>query len=61
MSEPGFTWDAAKNETNIAKHGIDFQRAALIFKGDIVEAVDDREDYGEVRIVALGLIGLTVS
>jgi uncharacterized DUF497 family protein len=55
-----FEWDERKNGSNVAKHGIDFQRAALIFKDATLERVDDREDYGELRIVALGLVGLDV-
>ena len=35
-------------------------RAALIFENEIVETTDDREDYGELRYVALGHVGATV-
>jgi uncharacterized DUF497 family protein len=28
-----FEWDEAKRETNIAKHGLDFIRARLVFDG----------------------------
>lgn len=60
MDELVFEWDELKNEANLAKHGIDFHRAALIFKSAIVERVDDREEYGEQRSVALGVVGLDV-
>lgn len=32
--------------------GFDF--AALVFEGPTLEAVDDRRDYGEVRVQAIG-------
>ena len=60
MNELRFTWDSDKNDTNIVKHGIDFQRVALVFKGEIVERIDDRRDYGELRMIALGQLNLTV-
>ncbi|MEN9896171.1 MAG: hypothetical protein RIR97_2023 [Pseudomonadota bacterium] len=60
MSEIAFEWDERKNRRNIQKHGIDFNRAALIFRGPVVERVDDREDYGEERLIALGLVGQDV-
>ena len=37
-------------------HGIAFQEAARIFDGPTVERTDDRHDYGEVRIYAIGLV-----
>ena len=49
-----FEWDAEKEVTNVAKHGIDFVQASQIFKGCILERVDTRKDYGEERIIALG-------
>ena len=52
-----FEWDEAKRKRNLAKHGIDFRDAHLIFDGPLVTVEDDREDYGELRFVALGLLG----
>ena len=57
MAELSFEWDEEKNAANIKNHGIDFLDASLIFENPIIEAVDDREDYGEVRHIALGLSG----
>jgi len=57
MAELSFEWDDEKNAANIRNHGIDFLDAALIFENPILEALDDREDYGELRYVALGLSG----
>jgi uncharacterized DUF497 family protein len=51
-----YTWDAAKNAANIRKHGISFERAIRVFDGPTVEQIDDRYDYGETRIRAVGLI-----
>ncbi|HEU0022788.1 MAG TPA: BrnT family toxin [Dehalococcoidia bacterium] len=50
-----FEWDEAKNERNIAQHHIDFVEAKLSFEGNVLAFVDDRRDYGETRIVAIGL------
>ncbi|HTW30595.1 MAG TPA: BrnT family toxin [Candidatus Sulfotelmatobacter sp.] len=57
MAELDFEWDEAKNAANIKNHGIDFLDAALIFENPTIEAIDDREDYGEIRYNALGLSG----
>jgi hypothetical protein len=57
-----FTWDEKKRKLNRAKHGIDFHDAAIIFDGPLVTVEDTREDYGELRYVALGLLaGVVVS
>jgi uncharacterized protein len=50
----GFEWDEAKNKENIAKHSIDFADTARIFEQPMVVRLDDREDYGEERWIALG-------
>jgi uncharacterized DUF497 family protein len=50
-----FSWDAQKSEANLAARGFDFEFASLIFDGPTLERVDDRADYGEPRIVAVGL------
>ncbi|MFZ3234710.1 MAG: BrnT family toxin [Stellaceae bacterium] len=51
-----FEWDHDKNTRNIAKHGIDFTTASLIWRGPIYERVDDRRVYGETRLQAFGLV-----
>jgi uncharacterized DUF497 family protein len=50
-----FSWDARKSAANLAQRGFDFAFASLIFDGPTLERVDDREDYGESRIIAIGL------
>lgn len=51
-----FEWDENKNETNIIKHGFDFVDAPRIFRMPMLFWLDDREDYGEDRWVALGML-----
>ena len=54
----GVEWREAKRRQNILERGVDFADAALIFEheDEAVEAVDEREDYGEVRYRALGRV-----
>ncbi len=51
-----FAWKPEKNRINVRRHGVAFQDAARIFDGPTVERVDDRFDYGETRIYAIGLV-----
>jgi uncharacterized DUF497 family protein len=60
VADLSFEWDEEKNAANIQNHGIDFLDAALIFEYPMIEAIDDRADYGEVRYIAFGLSGETV-
>ena len=58
-----FEWDAAKSTRNLALRGFDFAFASLVFDATYVEFDDTRRDYGERRVIALGLadgIPLTV-
>lgn len=50
-----FSWDARKSATNLAQRGFDFAFASLVFDGPTLERADDRADYGERRIIAIGL------
>ncbi|MFM6062888.1 MAG: BrnT family toxin [Microcystis panniformis] len=52
-----FEWDDQKNNINIEKHGIDFDFAKEIFSGVWISKPDNRRDYGEERLIALGLLG----
>lgn len=47
-----FEWDDAKNESNVAKHGIDFDDAIAIFERPTLVAPSERG--GEARWIALG-------
>lgn len=52
-----FEWDDDKAEANNTKHGIPFDLAVRVFDDPFrFEIEDDRFDYGEERIIALGLI-----
>ena len=55
-----FEWDEEKARTNLAKHRVSFLSAAAIFANEIMERIDDREDYGEVRWIALGRVDAEV-
>ena len=50
-----FEWNESKREMNRVKHGVDFLDAALIFEGSVLTRIDDRQDYGEVREISLGM------
>jgi uncharacterized DUF497 family protein len=50
-------FDSAKDRANVAKHGVSLQAAEEFDWATALEREDDRFDYGEVRFVALGLIG----
>ena len=57
-----YTWDTAKNRANVKRHKIAFEDAQRIFEGPTVERVDDRFDYGEIRVYAIGLVnGLEIT
>ncbi len=51
-----YEWDETKNAINIAKHGVSFRLARRIFDGPVLTARDDREDYGEVREISIGVV-----
>ena len=55
-----FEWDEAKHERNSALRGIGFDHGAMIFEGRVVERLDDRQNYGEVRIRAVGVCGTQI-
>jgi len=51
-----YIWDPKKNRHNIANHGIAFSDAIRIFEGATLEKVDDRFEYYEIRVYAIGLV-----
>jgi uncharacterized protein len=55
-----FEWDESKARSNLEKHKVSFLTAVAIFLNERLERVDDREDYGEVRWIALGRAGSEV-
>ena len=52
----GFEWDEEKRLSNIEYHQVDFRVAVRIFRNPVIEAPDEREDYGEVRIRGTGSV-----
>jgi uncharacterized DUF497 family protein len=50
-----FIWDPRKSEANLAQRGFDFAFATLAFDGPTLERDDQRADYGERRVIAVGL------
>ena len=51
-----FEWDAAKNRSNIRKHGFDLSDAAETFQGALLVRPDTREECGESRWIGIGMI-----
>lgn len=51
-----FEWDEAKRLANIAKHGLDFRDADLLFEADFLRA-PARTAGDERREMCVGLIG----
>lgn len=52
------TYDPAKNEANIAKHGVALSEAASIEWESALVWRDERRDYGEPRCCAIGYIDM---
>jgi len=51
-----FEWDEAKARINQETHRVSFLTAAAIFLNERLERIDDREEYGELRWIALGRV-----
>jgi len=51
-----FFFDRAKDRINKRKHGISLSRASEFDFDAAMFVVDDRQDYGEVRIRAIGFL-----
>ena len=49
-----FEWDEAKSGANFRRRGFDFAYAARIFDRPTLEMEDERAEYGERRIRAIG-------
>jgi uncharacterized DUF497 family protein len=50
-----FDWDERKNESNLRKHGIDFNTASLVFDDPVHLPTLDREIDGEQRWQTIGM------
>ncbi len=50
-----FTWDPAKAEANVAKHGISFEEAATTWLDPLaIERFDEEHSHGEDRWLRIG-------
>jgi hypothetical protein len=56
LDHTAFSWDEAKSAHCAATRGFDFIFAARLFQGPVLERLDDRRDYGEARVQAIGRI-----
>lgn len=50
-----FSWDDAKSQTNLRKHGIGFEAARLVFDDPLHLTRQDRIENGEQRWQTIGL------
>ena len=55
-----YVWDERKRRANLKRHGLDFADAWTVFAGAMVLIEDDREDYGEQRLLGIGLLEVLV-
>ena len=50
------TYDITKRNKTLIERGLDFADAKTVFSGHHFTAEDLRQDYGEVRLISIGLI-----
>ena len=50
------TFDPAKRQATLEARGVDFADAAEVFAGPTFSRIDDRFDYGEERVVTVGML-----
>ena len=55
-----FDFDPGKDAANLSKHGFSLAAAAQLSWDAALVWIDDRADYGEVRMVALAPLGDTL-
>lgn len=55
-----YIWGEAKRKANLKKHGLNFADAEKVFVGPMVLIEDIREDYGEQRMIGIGLLDCLV-
>lgn len=57
-----FGWDARKSDRNLRARGFDFEFATQVFDGPTLERHDTRHEYGERRVIAIGVAdGITLT
>ena len=55
-----FEWVEDKARSNAVKHKVTFITASAIFENEMIETIDSCDDYGEVRMIALGRVEIEV-
>ncbi len=50
------TFDPAKRASTLGDRGLDFADAIEVFAGNTLNIPDERRDYGEPRIITVGLL-----
>lgn len=50
------SFDPAKRDITLAERGLDFSDAPEVFAGLVFEQEDARFDYGETRMITVGLL-----
>jgi uncharacterized DUF497 family protein len=50
------TFDPKKREWTLIHREVDFVNADQVFAGETYTQVDDRRDYGELRLITAGLL-----
>ncbi|MDR7926755.1 BrnT family toxin [Acidithiobacillus thiooxidans] len=53
---PKITYDPSKRRKTCEERGLDFADAPLVFTGKHFTREDDRKDYGETRLVTVGIL-----
>jgi uncharacterized protein len=56
MSNGDHPTHPAKRERTLRARGLDFEDAAEVFAGRVYQRPDDRRDYGETRLITIGLL-----
>lgn len=52
-----YVWDPEKNRANIKKHDVSFEDAVEVFLDEYrIEKIDDRFEYGEERLIIIGMV-----
>ncbi len=52
------SYDSAKNQRNVRDRGLSFDSVAEFDFESALYAVDKRQDYGETRYIAVGMLGV---
>lgn len=56
METARFIWDERKRAINLRKHDVDFAAVERFEFDSAIVVIDDRQNYGEVRYRAFGVI-----